>query len=146
MFVQVVNPQNATCDNGQGGVCVSQLVGLIPDNQNVLNVFPDVNIVVAFGFQIFINPRETFNRGRYDRFFGTWISRTFAWLAHCSNSYYIYVSYDSAFVHSQTNCSFVNYVFLRHISLKICRHFSSQLKTVSHWHVLHTKFTEFLSI
>ena len=80
MFVQVVNPQNATCANGQGGVCVSQLVGLIPDNQNVLNVFPDVNIVVSFGFQIFSNPRETFNRGRYDRFFGTWISRTFAYL------------------------------------------------------------------
>jgi hypothetical protein len=71
IFVQVLNPQNATCDNGQGGVCVSQLVGSIPDNQNVLNVNPDVNIVLKFGFYLFLDLQKTFNRGRYDRFFGT---------------------------------------------------------------------------
>jgi hypothetical protein len=70
IFVQVMNPQNATCASGQGGVCVSQLVGSNPDDQNVLNVYPDVNIVVQFGFHLFPNPEQTFNRGRYDRFFG----------------------------------------------------------------------------
>jgi hypothetical protein len=71
IFVQVLNPQNATCANGQGGVCVSQLVSSNPDNQNVLNVKPDVNIVLKFGFFLFTNLQQTFNRGRYDRFLGT---------------------------------------------------------------------------
>nr|AON96381.1 laccase 1 [Coptotermes formosanus] len=64
----VVNPQNATCASGQGGVCVSQLVGSIPDNQNVLNSFPDVNIVLKFGFYLFRDLQRSFNNGRYDRF------------------------------------------------------------------------------
>jgi hypothetical protein len=46
IFVQVMNPQKATCASGQGGMCVSQLVGSIPENQNVLNVYPDVNLKV----------------------------------------------------------------------------------------------------
>ncbi|PNF18423.1 hypothetical protein B7P43_G09045 [Cryptotermes secundus] len=65
----VLNPQNASCDVGQGGVCVSQLVGSIPDDKNVLSRKPDVNIVFRFGFHIFENMRETFNTGRYERFF-----------------------------------------------------------------------------
>jgi len=75
--VQVLNPLNATCADGQGGVCVSQLLGLIPDNQNVLNVYPDVNIVLKFGFYLFPDPQQTFNKGRYDRFLGTYISKFF---------------------------------------------------------------------
>jgi hypothetical protein len=71
IFFQVMNPQNATCDDGQGGVCVSQLVGSIPDYQNVLNSRPDVNIVLNFGFHLFLNLQQTFNRGRYERFLGT---------------------------------------------------------------------------
>jgi len=59
------------CADGQGGVCVSQLVGSNPDKQNVLNSKPDVNIVVGFGFSIYPNPQETFNRGRYERFLGS---------------------------------------------------------------------------
>jgi hypothetical protein len=70
IFVQVLNPENATCAVGQGGACVSQLVSSIPDNQNVLNVYPDVNIVLKFGFHLFLNPQQTFNKGRYERFFG----------------------------------------------------------------------------
>jgi len=70
IFVQILNPQNATCGYGQGAVCVSQLVGSIPDDQNVLNVYPDVNIVLNFGFYLF-DQQKLFNRGRYDRYFGT---------------------------------------------------------------------------
>jgi hypothetical protein len=70
IFVQVLNPPNATCASGQGGVCVSQLVSSIPDNQNVLNVYPDVNIVLKFGFHVFPNAQQTFNKGRYERFLG----------------------------------------------------------------------------
>ena len=71
IFVQVLNPQNATCANGQGGVCVSQLVSSNPDNQKVLNVKPNVNIVLEIGFHFFLNLQQTFNTGRYDRFLGT---------------------------------------------------------------------------
>ena len=71
IFVQVLNPQNATCANGQGGVCVSQLVSSNPDNQNVLNVKPNVNILLRFGFFLFSKLQQTFNTGRYDRFLGT---------------------------------------------------------------------------
>ena len=78
IFFQVLNPQNATCANGQGGMCVSQLVGSIPDNQNVLNVYPDVNIVLKFGFHLFLNLQQTFNKGRYDRFLGKYISKFFS--------------------------------------------------------------------
>lgn len=65
----ILNPENATCANGQGGVCVSQLVGKVPDNQNVLDVSPDVNIVLKFGFYLFNNLQKTFSSGRYERFF-----------------------------------------------------------------------------
>jgi hypothetical protein len=51
-------------------MCVSQLVGSIPDDKNVLNRQPDVNIRLKFGFHVFENMRETFNTGRYERFFG----------------------------------------------------------------------------
>ena len=42
--------------------------------------------------------------------------QNFRLFALCSNGYYIYVSYDSAFLHGQTNCAFVNYVLLKHIA------------------------------
>jgi len=71
IFVQVLNPENATCFEGQGGMCVSQLNGSVRDTQNVLNVSPDVNIVLKFGFYLFANPQKTFSSGRYERFFGT---------------------------------------------------------------------------
>ena len=46
IFVQVLNPQNATCGEGEGGVCVSQLVASIPDKHNVLDRRPDDYIVL----------------------------------------------------------------------------------------------------
>jgi hypothetical protein len=70
MSVSVLDPQNASCDVGQGGMCVSQLVSSIPDDKNVLNRKPDVNMKFRAGFHIFENIRETFNTGRYDRFLG----------------------------------------------------------------------------
>ena len=76
--VQVMNPLNASCASGQGGVCVSQLVGADPDNQNVLNTRPDVNIRLKFGFHLYRDPRQTFNKGRYERFLGTHISDSFS--------------------------------------------------------------------
>jgi hypothetical protein len=69
LLFQVLNPVNATCGTGQGGLCVSQLTGLISDNQNVLNRQPDVNLVLAFGFHFFAKS-QAFNRGSYERFFG----------------------------------------------------------------------------
>jgi len=50
IFVHVLNPGNATCADGQAGVCVSQLLGSIPDNLNIWNSKPYVNIVQNFGF------------------------------------------------------------------------------------------------
>ena len=71
IFVQVLNPQNATCAEGEGGVCVSQLVAFIPDKHNVLDRKPDENIVLGFGFYNYLHGPNPFNRGIYDRFFGT---------------------------------------------------------------------------
>ena len=71
IFVQVLNPQNATCAEGEGGVCVSQLVASIPDKHNVLDRKPDENIVLGFGFYNYLHGPNPFNRGIYDRFFGT---------------------------------------------------------------------------
>nr|ALQ52760.1 laccase BP76 [Neocapritermes taracua] len=66
---KVLNPQNATCAEGEGGVCVSQLVASIPDKHNVLDRKPDENIVLGFGFYNYLHGPNPFNRGIYDRFF-----------------------------------------------------------------------------
>ena len=71
IFVQVLNPQNATCHDGEGGVCVTQLEASIPDKQNVLDRRPDENIVLGFGFYNYLHGPNPFNRGIYDRFIGT---------------------------------------------------------------------------
>ncbi|PSN35801.1 hypothetical protein C0J52_21815 [Blattella germanica] len=65
----VLNPQNATCASGQGGVCVSQLVGSEADRDNVLGRRPNVTLTLPFGFHIFPTRRDLFVNDRYRRYY-----------------------------------------------------------------------------
>jgi hypothetical protein len=131
IFFQVLNPPNATCASGQGGMCVSQLVGLIPDNQNVLNVYPDVNIVLNFGFHLFSNLQQTFNKGRYDRFLGKHINKCFSNICALLQQLLHLHRIHLVIMHNQNHLCLVVMFPLRILqfsSLIICRYFLSLLE------------------
>ncbi|XP_069675364.1 uncharacterized protein [Periplaneta americana] len=63
----ILNPENATCGSGQGGICVSQLISSNPDTKNVLTTTPRISVPLYFGFNI-KDRTQFFNKGRYDRY------------------------------------------------------------------------------
>ncbi|KAJ9592218.1 hypothetical protein L9F63_001219, partial [Diploptera punctata] len=67
----IANPQNASCGTNQGGVCVSQLQGSVPDTENVLRRNATFNLNFQFGFHIFEANRrqDLYNNGQYKRYF-----------------------------------------------------------------------------
>jgi hypothetical protein len=62
-----MNPENATCSTGSGGICITELVNSNPVPQEILNQLPDFNFILTFGFQL-LDTKTLFET--YDRYFG----------------------------------------------------------------------------
>jgi hypothetical protein len=62
-----MNPENASCSVGSGGICATQLVNPFPVPKDILTELPDINRIIKFGFEI-LDPKTLFQT--YDRFFG----------------------------------------------------------------------------
>ncbi|PNF18421.1 Laccase [Cryptotermes secundus] len=62
---RILNPENASCNYGSGGICATQLVNPNPVPKDILKELPDINYVLTFGFQG-LDTEALFNS--YDRF------------------------------------------------------------------------------
>jgi hypothetical protein len=62
-----MNPENASCSTGSGGICTTQLVNPFPVPKDIVNELPDFNYILTFGFQS-LDPETLFET--YDRYIG----------------------------------------------------------------------------
>jgi hypothetical protein len=62
-----MNPENASCSTGSGGICTTQLVNPFPVPKNILKQLPDFTYLLTFGFES-LDPKTFFKS--YERYFG----------------------------------------------------------------------------
>jgi hypothetical protein len=67
LCLQILNPENASCAAGSGGICVTQLVNPFPVPKDILNELPDINYLLTFGFYA-LDPTTLFNS--FERYIG----------------------------------------------------------------------------
>ena len=66
-FVKELNSENATCGQGQHGICIHQLTGKLDVPADILKERPDVSYILKFDMYYY-SKQELFNSGHYYRY------------------------------------------------------------------------------